>query len=265
MLGITFVEGRPFTPEDRATSPKVCIINESLAKRLFPGESALGKVLLRGPNADIQNEIVGVIHDVKTIGINAPTPDEIYHPVAQLPRPTMAVAARINGDASSLQKVIADAVRAVDPNQPTTFFATLDANVAASMGTQRVVATLTLVFAAIALLLAAIGLYSVLAYLVSQRTAEIGVRMALGAARRQVIGLIMRSGLQLVAIGLAVGLVAAGATARLIQSLLFNVTPFDPIVYFGVAALFVSVAAFACLMPSLRASRIDPLIALQGN
>ena len=265
MLGITFVEGRAFTADDHATAPKVCIINESLARRLFPGESALGKALLRGPNSGTANEIVGVIRDVRSLGINTPTPDEIYHPMAQLPRPTMAVAARTNGDAALLQTVIAEAVRRVDKDQPTTFFATLVANVAASMGTQRVVAILTLVFAGVALALAAIGLYSVLAYLVSQRTAEIGIRMALGAPRAQVVALVMSSGLRLVALGLVVGLIGAGVTAKLIQSLLFEVAPFQPAVYAGVAVIFTVVAALACLLPSLRASRIDPVAALQAN
>jgi putative ABC transport system permease protein len=265
VMRIPFAEGRAFTAADRAGAPGVCIVNESLAIRLFPGESALGKILLRGRDLEVQDTVVGVIRDVKTLGLNTPVQDEIYHPLRQLPRATLAVVARADGDPASLQAVLNEAVRSVDKDQPTTQFATLASNVAASLGTQRVVASLTAIFAAVALVLSAIGLYSVLAYAVAERSSEIGIRMALGAARPQVIGLIMRSGFRLVGIGLILGVAGAAAAARVMQSLLFGVAPLDPAVYAGVILLFAAVAALACLMPSLRASRIDPLIALQNQ
>jgi ABC-type antimicrobial peptide transport system permease subunit len=151
----------------------------------------------------------------------------------------------------------------VDKDQPISFFATLETNIANSLGVQRIVASLTIVFAGLALALSAVGLYSVLAYAVSQRSAEIGIRMALGARASQVLGLIMRSGLRLVAIGLVLGLVGAAIAGRLIRTLLFNVQATDPLIYAGVAILFTAVAALACLVPSFRASRIDPLVALR--
>jgi predicted permease len=265
LLDISFVEGRAFTATDRAGSPNVAIINQSLARRLFPGESALGKVMLRGAKSDVRSEIVGVIRDVKTFGLNVPAPDEIYHPARQTPRPTMALVAKIDGDPALLQPIIRAAVAGVDRDQPITFFATLESNIAASLGTQRLVAMLTTIFAGIALVLSAVGLYSVLAYAVSQRVAEIGIRMALGADRRQVIRLIMTSGARLVGIGLAAGLAGAVGVARLIESLLFNIAPLDPLVYAGVLALFSAVAMIACLVPSLRASRVDPVVALQSH
>jgi ABC-type antimicrobial peptide transport system permease subunit len=243
----------------------VCVINESLARRLFPGESALGKVLLRGRDAEVRAEIVGVIRDVKTNGLNVPAPDEIYFPMAQLPRPGMAVVARTEGDAAALQATLRTAVADVDKDQPISFFATMDTNIANSLGVQRIVASLTAVFAGIAIVLSAVGLYSVLAYTVAQRTPEIGIRMALGARQREVVGLILRGGLRLVAAGLAIGLVAAAVAARLIEALLFNVAALDPYVYAAVAALFTVVACLACLVPSMRASRIDPLIALRAD
>ena len=169
------------------------------------------------------------------------------------------------GDAAALQAVIRSAVLGVDKDQPISFFATMDTNVAQSLGTQRIVASLTSVFAGLALVLSAVGLYSVLAYAVSQRTPEIGIRMALGARRGQVIGLVMTGGLRLVAIGLAIGLAGAVAASRLIQSLLFNVPLIDPLTYGAVIVLFALVGALACLIPSLRASRIDPLLALRGE
>jgi predicted permease len=262
-MGIRFVEGRSFSADDREGTPGVCIINQSLARRLFPGESALGKVLLRGVNADVASEIVGVIHDVKTVGLNVPAPDEIYHPMRQLGRPTMTIMARTTGDAATLQPILRAAVAGVDKDQPISFFATFDSNIAQSLGIQRIVASFTSVFAALALVLSVVGLYSVLAYAVSRRTSEIGLRMALGARAGQVVVLVLRSGLRLVGLGIAIGIVVAGAAARLIQSLLFNVEPLDPSIYGAVAVVFALVAALACLIPSVRASRIDPIIAIR--
>jgi ABC-type antimicrobial peptide transport system permease subunit len=156
-------------------------------------------------------------------------------------------------------------VASVDKNQPISFFATLETNVATSLGTQRIVASLTTIFAGMAFVMSVVGLYSVLAYAVSQRTAEIGIRMALGAQSAQVIRLIMQSGLELVAIGLVLGLAAAAGAARVIQTLLFDVRPLEPVVYATVAITFAVVAALACLLPSLRASRIDPIVALRAD
>ena len=265
MMRIAIVAGRAFTADDRDGAPGVCIINESLAKRLFPGEPALGKIILRGRDAEIRAEVVGVIHDVKTNGPSVPAPDEVYYPFRQMARPGMAVVARTDGDAAALQAVIRTAVADVDKDQPISFFATLETNVSQSLGAQRIVASLTAIFAALALALSAVGLYSVLAYAVSQRTSELGIRMALGAQPGQVVRLVMANGLQLVALGLAIGLVGAAGAARLIQTLLFNVQPLDPLVYAGVAVVFTLIASLACLVPSMRASRIDPLIALRAE
>ncbi len=263
LMRIPFVEGRAFTRDDREGAPGVCIVNETLAKKLFPGESALGKVLLRGRDAEIKAEIVGVIHDVKSLGLNTPAPDEIYFPMRQFGRPGVALVARTNGDPAALQAILRAAVADVDKNLAISFFATMETNIAQSLGVQRIIASLTVVFAALALVLAAVGLYSVLAYAVGQRTTEIGIRMALGAQTGQVLTLVLRSGLQLVAVGLIIGLIGSAVAARLIQTLLYDVRPLDPIIYAAVTGLFVSVAAAACLVPSLRASRIDPLEALR--
>jgi predicted permease len=265
LLRIPLREGRAFTAQDRDGAPGACIINESLAKHLFPGESALGKILMRGRDAELKHEIVGVIADVKSNGLTAPVPDEIYYPLRQIGQPGMTVIARTDQDPNLLQAVIRSAVAAVDPNQPISFFQTMEAGLAQTLGVQQIVATLTAVFAGLALALAAVGLYSVLAYSVAQRSVEIGIRMALGAQRGQVISLVMHSGLKLVALGVVIGLVAAAVAARLIQTLLYAVQPLDPLVYGGVALLFGLIAALACLVPSLRASRIDPLVALRAD
>jgi predicted permease len=265
LLRIPLLAGRAFTPLDRDGAPGVCIINQTLAKRLFSGESPLGHTLLRGRNAEIPNEIVGVIADVRSNGVNAPVPDEVYYPMRQLGKPGMSVSARIDGDPALLQGIIRAAVAEADRDQPISFFQSLDAAFTQSLGIQRIVASLTACFAGVALVLAAIGLYSVVAYAVAQRTSEIGIRMALGARPGQVVGLVIGGGLKLVAIGLVIGLSGAAGTAKLMAQLLSNVEPLDPIVYGSVAVFFGIVAVLACLLPSLRASRIDPLIALGGG
>jgi predicted permease len=264
-LGIPLREGRPFTAQDRSGAPGVCIINESLARRLFPGQTAVGQVILRGRDAEIPGEIVGVVGDVKTLGLAAPPPDEIYWPSAQLGRGTMALVARTQGDPAALQSVLRSAVASIDPGQPLSFFTTLDGALLQSLGFQRITAYLTGAFAVLALLLAAVGLYSVLAFTVAQRTVEIGVRMALGAQPAQVVNLVLRQGLWLVAIGLVVGCALASGLSQLIASLLFGIEPFHLGVYAGVAGIFTVVGVAACLVPSWRASRIDPLEALRSD
>jgi len=264
-LRIPVVMGRAFTADDRNGAPPVCIITRSFASRLFPGESPLGHVLLRGKDANVPATIVGVIGDLRSNGLNAPPPDEIYYPLRQLPKPALNVTARTTGDPSRLQTAIRNAVAAVDHDQPISFFQSLDGLLSQSLSVQRLVATLTAAFAAIALILAAIGLYAVVAYAVAQRTGEIGIRMALGARPGQVLRLIMGGGMKLVAAGLGIGLAGAAGVAKLIATLLSNVAPLDPLVYVSVAAFFGLVAAAACFLPSRRASRIDPLIALAAK
>jgi putative ABC transport system permease protein len=265
MLDIPVIEGRAFGPDDRDGSPGVCIINKQLADRLFPGESALGHVLLRGRDADVRNTIVGVVGDVKSNGLNVAAPDAVYYALRQFGRSGMAVAAKTTGTAADLQSVLRSAVAAVDKDQPISFFQTMDVALSQSLGVQRIVAALTGVFALIALVLAAVGLYAVVSYAVTQRTGEIGIRMALGARPGQVLSLIMKSGLTLVAIGVAIGLASAAGTAQLIAAQLSNVRPLDPIVYVSVALFFAAVAAAACLVPAARASRINPVVALSGG
>jgi ABC-type antimicrobial peptide transport system permease subunit len=177
----------------------------------------------------------------------------------------VTVVARTNGDPAALEAILRTAVAGVDRDRAISFFATMDSNIAQSLGVQRIIASLTVLFAGLALVLSVVGLYSVLAYAVGQRTTEIGIRMALGAQTTQVLGLVMRSGLRMVAAGLVIGLSAAGIITRAIQTLLYNVQPLDPVVYGLVTFVFAAVATLACLLPSLRASRIDPLVALRAG
>jgi putative ABC transport system permease protein len=172
---------------------------------------------------------------------------------------------RTDGDAAAMQGVLRAAVAGVDNTLATSFFQTMEDGLRNSLGLQRITAWLTGVFAGVALVLSAVGLYSVLAYAVTQRTSEIGIRMALGAGRGQVINLILSQGMRLVAVGLGIGLAASAAGSRLLSSLLYQIEPLDPAVFGGVTVLFSIVAVFACLLPSLRAARIDPIIALRAE
>jgi predicted permease len=263
-MGIPLAAGRPFGGDDRAAAPPVCIINESFARRIFAGRSALGEGLLLGAQTK-RVEIVGVIDDVRSAGANAPVPDELYVPLAQLPRSGLNLVARTEGDPQLLQAAMRSAVRRVDPNVAISFFATLDTNLMQTIGPQKLVATLTAIFAILALILSLTGVYSVLAYLVTQRTGEIGVRMALGATPGHVLMLMMRSGLGPVAAGVALGLALSAGGTLLMRQLLFAIEPFSAPVYAAVGVTFVAVSAAACLMPALRASRIDPLLAFRND
>ena len=263
LLQIPLQSGRLFAATDREKSPGVCIINASFARRLFPDKPAVGQALLRGQNADIRLEIVGVVADVKSQGLNSPPPDTMYVPLQQWGGVGNTLVVSTSGDAAAMQSVLRASVAKVDKSLAISFFTTMDSALQQSLGIQRITAWLTGVFAGVALVLSAVGLYSVLAYAVTQRTSEIGIRMALGADKGQVINLILSQGLRLVAIGLGIGLAVSAAGARLLASLLYQIEPLDPVVFAGVAVLFSLVAVLACLLPSLRASRIDPLVALR--
>jgi predicted permease len=273
-LGIPLRAGRSFTRDDRLDAPGVAIVNESFAKKLFPAGDALGGVILRGPAADRAHQIVGIVGDVKSQGLGAPAPDTLYISTRQTPSPFIALVAKIRAgkepgrspaDAAVLQGILRNAVASVDRTTAFTLFQTLESALRDTFGSQRLVAFFTAIFAGIALVLAALGLYSVLAYTVAQRTNEIGLRMALGATHGQVVGLVLRHGLKLVAVGLVVGLAAAAGTSQLLQKLLFEVPPLNPLIYAAVALLFTAIALLACLLPIRRAIKIDPMVALRAG
>ncbi|WP_221032499.1 ABC transporter permease [Actomonas aquatica] len=265
LLGLTLLEGRWFNENDRADTPPVIVVNESFARRLAPGGSALGKTVLTGMNADVVNEVVGVIADVKSTGLNQDAPEEFYFATSQRANNTMAFAARTTGDPQALQSAMRSALHAVDPTVALSFFQTMEQLTLNSLGVQRVAAWLIGCFSGIAFLLAIVGLYSVLAYNVTQRASEIGIRMALGALPGQVVTMILRQGLSLVATGVVLGLIVAGVATQLLASLLYDMGTVHPTIYAAVAASFGLVAAFACLLPARRASKVDPMIALRAE
>jgi len=265
VMHIRLLAGRTFTADDRAGAHGVCIVNDSLARRQFGGRSPLGQTLVRGREADQAYEIVGVVADVKTNGLTSATPDEIFYPFRQLPRLESAIVARTSASAEALLPVFRSAVAAVDPNVPVARFATMDRRLADTLGPQRTVAGLTIVFAAVAMLLAGIGLYAVLAHTVAARTVEIGIRLAIGASRAHILRLVLLQGMRLVAYGIACGLIAAALGSKLLAAQLYHVSPTTPWVYISVGVVFAVIGVTASLMPAVRAARVDPVISLSGS
>jgi predicted permease len=265
MLKIPLMRGRFFSSTDIANAPLVCIINESFARRLFPNEEAIGHYVVIGQQADIKMEIVGVVGDVKSIGLNVPPPETMYRPVRQSIVGGQNILASTDGNANTMQALLRSAIASVDKSEAMSGFTTLETQVQQSVGVQRVTAWLTGAFAGVALLLSVLGLYSVLAYSVTQRTGEIGIRLALGADRANVVRLVLWQGMRLVTIGLVIGLAVSAVGSRALRSLLFNVEPLNLTVFAGVTILFAVVAILACLVPSWRASRIQALVVLRTD
>lgn len=264
-LGIGLKEGRFFTSQDVFGGEQVAIINETFAKKIFPGEQALDQHFLIGPGGDTAVRIVGVVKDVKSAGLAVPAPDEIYYPRDQRGGGFMQVVGRARPGLSAaavipaLRRVLTE----LDPTLALATPQTMDQLVEQSIGVQRLTMSLLLCFAVIAALLAAVGVYSVMAYAVTQRTGEIGVRMALGANARDILALILRSGAMQVGLGLALGFAGAFGASRLLRQALYEIKPFDPAIFAGVAAFFALVAALACIIPARRATRVDPMDALR--
>ena len=270
-MGIDIVAGRAFNAGDAIGGP-VVIINEALAKRFYKDKDPLGRRVqpFFGPNTPMFT-IVGVSKDVKQGGLDAPSGTELYFNYEQGPRLVnfaprqMNLVLEVSRPLSALAPSIRQAVAAVDPGLPIVQMRTMEDVVGASLVRQRFLSLLLTIFAAVALLLAAIGTYGVLSYMVSERQREIGIRMALGAGNGQVVGLVLRQGVTIAAIGIVVGVAGALALSRLTQSLLFGVDPADPATFGIVIAVIVVVATAACLIPMRRATRVDPLTAIRAD
>jgi putative ABC transport system permease protein len=264
VLQIPLVAGRTFELRDGPDAPKVVVINESAAKKHFGSPAAaIGKRLGIWRDEKFLREIIGVVGDTKTSALDAQSGAQIYVPHAQDPGWNfMGVVVRTAGDPAAFAATVRREVQALDKDQPVYSVRTMDYVVANSLGARRVSMQLFAVFAGVALLLAAIGIYGVMAYSVTQRTQEIGIRMALGAQKSDVLGLVIRQGMTLTIIGVVVGLVGAFALTRLIASLLFGVGATDPLTFVAIPLLLLFVALVACYLPARRAARLDPTIAL---
>ena len=262
-LQIPLLAGRTFELRDNANAPKVAIINETIAKRHFGSVTeAIGKRLSIWRDEKFMREIVGVVGDTKTGSLTGEGGAQIYVPNAQAEWNLMGLVIRTAGDPAAFAATLRHEVQALDKDQPIYNVRTMDDVVANSLGTRRVSMQLFTVFAIAALLLAAIGIYGVMAYSVTQRTQEIGIRMALGAQKSDVLRLVVRQGMTLAAIGVVVGLVGALGLTRVISNLLFGVGASDPTTFIVISLLLIAVAFVACYLPARRAAKLDPVIAL---
>jgi putative ABC transport system permease protein len=267
-LGIPLVGGRDFSDEDRAGTPRVALVNRSFVQAYLAGENALGQRLrldswtLGGENAA---EIVGIVADVRHEGLSADAEPIVYLPFAQWPKWSSPFVVKTRGDPLVLVPAIREAVRAIDANQPVEDIATLEQRLAASLAQDRFRAGLLGAFSALAVVLAAVGLFAVLSYTTARRVREIGIRMALGARAAAVRRAVVADGMWPVAGGIALGVVGAMVLFRLVDGLLFEVAPTDPVALAAAIALMLAVAALACAAPARRAARVDPAAALRGE
>jgi len=263
-MGIPLLQGRGFTDRDVEGMPVVAAVNRYMADRFWPGESPMGrKIRLLGGKEEVLVEVVGVVGDTKQYGLDDPDLGYVYGAQAQNPHIFNTIAVRTASEPMRLANAVRAAVWAVDPEQPVWKIRTEESLIRRSTGAPRFLAQLMGGYAVLALLLAAVGLYGVTSYTVTQRTREIGVRMALGAEPVDVLRIVLQRGLWLAGIGLALGLVGALALGRVVQSLLFNTSASDPATLLGVGVLLLAVAALASYLPARRAARVDPVVALR--
>jgi putative ABC transport system permease protein len=266
-MQIPLLQGREFEERDSEEATPVVIVNEYLARKFFPGENPIGKHIRPGISTDERpsrmREIVGVVGNVKYKDLGSEWTPESYIPFAQLPFGAMTIVARAANDPYSLAKPIAEAVLSVDKAVPTFQARTLEDYLNGTIAIPRFNTFLLGMFAGLALVLTAVGLYGVISYSVAQRTHEIGIRIALGGQPRDMLRLVVRQGFRLALLGVGLGLVAALFFTRFVSSLLFDVTRVDPICYVGVIFLLLSVVLLACYVPARRAMRVDPMVALR--
>ena len=267
-MGIPILKGRDFEDRDEHKSAPVVIITDSLARQYFPGEDPIGKRIQPGISTwdnekSTMREIVGVVGDVRNRALNTEPKPAYYLPQSQVPFNQLIVVARTSGNPKSLVPGVTRELRSMDAELPVFSVKTMDEYITNSVAGPRFNTTLLSIFAGVALLLTIIGLYGVMSYSVAQRTNEIGIRMALGAEARDVLKLIVKQGLTMVLIGLALGTAGALALTRLLASLLFGITTKDPATFVAIAVLLLLVALLACFVPAWRATKVDPLEALR--
>ncbi|HEX7296927.1 MAG TPA: ABC transporter permease, partial [Pyrinomonadaceae bacterium] len=263
-MNIPLLRGRVFTDHDTKGTPEVLVVSDAFVRRFFPAEDPIGRrIVFDGPN-ETAREIVGVVGDVKRNGLDVDVQPEIYASYLQRPERRLNVILKSDfADPAQMLQPARGAVKAFDPNQIIWRTQTLNQLLSTSVAPRRFNMLLLGIFATVALVLAAVGLYGVMSYSVSWRTHEIGIRMALGAKRADVLRLVVRQGMMMALIGLAIGLVGAFSLSRVLRGLLFGVSSTDPLTFAIVSIVLLGVALLACLVPARRATRVDPLVALR--
>jgi predicted permease len=261
-LGTRLVRGRFFTEHDNESNSGAAIVNESLARRFWPNQDPIGKQLIVA-RAELHEEVVGVVADVKTSALDSEAGGELYSPYPQRPWPGMIIAVKTSGNPLSMASAVRKQIAQVDGDLPVTAVRSMEDVVSESFGQRQLTLWLLGAFAAAALVLAAIGIYGLLAYSVEQRRQEMGIRRALGARPADIVRLVLREGLGLTLAGIAAGLAGAFLIGRALEALLFHVSPTDPVIYAGMALLFLAVALIASYLPARRALRVDPVVAIR--
>jgi putative ABC transport system permease protein len=262
-IGMSLRRGHDFTARDNELAPGVAIINETFARKFFPNQDAIGQRIAHSGREDKPLEIVGVVGDVKDVDLDGVPYPSFYVPYAQDPWINMGVALRAAAESTLLAAAARDEVMKIDPAQPVSNIKTVERMMHERNSPKRIVTAMMSVFAGIALLLAAVGLYAAMAYAVSQRTREIGVRMALGAGSRDIMRLVTGQGLKLTLAGLALGTVGAFALTRVMAPLLYGVSATDPLTFFLISLALAGAALLACWIPARRATKVDPMVALR--
>ena len=263
-LGIPIRAGRDFDERDSSRVPHVVIVNETFAKRHFPGEDPIGRTLITGMG-QLPSQIVGVVADVRSTSLNTPPEADYFLPALQRPETFTNIVVRSTVPIADMTAAVREALKAVDADLPLLQPQTLSTRIAQTVADRRLALLLLAGFAALALVLASLGVYSVMAHLVAHRTSEIGIRIALGASPRLVRRMVLGHGRRLTLAGIAIGILGALAVARLMQQTLFEVDPMDPLIYIAVATTLLLVAEGASWFPAWRATRIDPVIALRAE
>jgi predicted permease len=265
-MHIPLLAGRLFNDGDTVDAPGVCIVDEYLAKKYFPKGDAVGQQIRRGGPTTPPFTIVGVVGTINSFDLGLPvTKERLYYPVTQQRGGGMALVLKTGLDPESLVAQVRAAVRAIDPEQPIADVRTMDQWLSRSLQNRRTNMMLLTVFGAVALVLSAIGIYGVLAFGVAQRIREFGIRQALGADRSSILSLVLKQGLKTAGLGMVLGLAASVALAKLLETLLFGVTPRDPAVFAAVTVVLFAVAMAACYIPARRATRVDPMVALRDS
>jgi putative ABC transport system permease protein len=256
--------GRLFTEQEATEMRHVVVVNETFARQNLPGQDPIGKrVTINMKDENVPSEIIGVVGDNKHMGLDTEVEPMAYWPHPELTKSSMTLAIRTRGEPTSIAPAARNVIRNLDPEQPVGEISTMNNLMAKSIARSRFNATLLAVFSLVALVMAAVGIYGVISYSVQLRTHEIGVRMALGAQRRDVLTLVVKRGIVLGLVGVAAGLIASFGLTRLIATLLFEVTATDTTVFAGVAGALFLVTLIACYIPARRATKVDPLVALR--